>query len=526
MGDQESLRRLTLATVQFALFAVWPVTSRPAWSAPAPQRGKCQALRAIAFDGLSVLSADMAGPDVRTQRPFCRVAGVVRPTPASEVGFQLWLPSNWSGRYVQLGNGGFAGNIDEPSLQAEIRRGNAAAMTDTGHKAGQFDASWALGRPDRIIHYGHRSIKVTSDAASRLISCLLRRASQMELLRRLFERGRQALMAAQRYPNDWDGILAGAPAVSWTRQLATFAAIQHRLLEAPVNWLPAAKLPAIQRAALAGCPRSTISQGVAKDPRLCTFDARTLLCRGVETVQCLTPHEAQTLELIRAGPSGPTGRPHYFGFEPTSAAGVGGWDRWIIPVHRNSPDSLTFATQAYRHLVLDEPSWTVDMFEQRDLAFASERKLGGHRLAQVLDADDADLSPFAARGSKLIMYFGWADPLLSPRAGVDHFERVTQEMGGLARTQRFFRLFMIPGMQHCQGGLGPNAFGQAWVAPGRYPDGRHDVRRALESWVERGKAPAALRAVKYRGDPLRGEVHSIQEIPVYPALAGPVLTAG
>ena len=499
---------------------------------PDEAAGQCRRLLSISGPNLQIETAVRVaaspfspGLDQRFDLPAsCRISGIARPTRQSEIRFQFWLPDSWNGRYVQLGNGGFAGNIDEPSLANEIRRGNAAAMTDTGHRAGQFDASWALGQPDRIVDYGHRSIKVTSDAAHRLIRAYYGRPSVRNYYVGCSNGGRQALMAAQRYPRDWDGILAGAPAVRWTRQLATFAAIQHRLLDAPANWLPAAKLPAIQRAALAGCPPGTVSHGVASDPRLCAFDARSLLCRGAETPDCLTANQAKSLELIQTGPAGPDG-PHYFGFEPTSAD-AGGWTRWIVPPRRDAPDQLTFATEAYRYLILDDPSWTVDSFDQRDVALASERRVSGRRLSEILDADDPNLTRFAARGGRLIMYFGWADPVLSPRAGTEYYERVARTMGGIPPTQRFFRLFMIPGMQHCQGGLGPNTFGQAWVAPGRHPDDRHDVRHALESWVERGKAPAALRTVKYRRDAAASDVQSIQDIRPYPELPGPIIPAG
>ena len=515
------MRPTTLAAAPFAVLAASPVTLGSAsLSLPTSAAGQCEALRAYSAEGLSIVSAELTGTPGSS---LCRVKGVARPTRGSEIRFELWLPSAWNGRYVQLGNGGFAGNIDEPSLTAEVRRGNAAAMADTGHRAGQFDASWALGQPDRIVDYGHRSIKVTSDAAHGLIRAFYGRPSVRSYYVGCSNGGRQALMAAQRYPDDWDGILAGAPAVRWTRQFATFAAIHHRLLAAPATWLPAAKLPAIQRAALAGCPQGSVSKGVAKDPRLCAFDPRRLLCRGTETPDCLTSDQAQTLKLIQAGPPGPAGGAYYFGFEPTSAADGDGWSHWIVPPRRDAPDQLTFATQAYRYLILDDPSWTVGRFEQRHVALASERQVRRRRLAEILDADDTDLSRFAARGGRLIMYFGWADPLLSPRAGTDYYERVARSMGGLQQTQRFFRLFMIPGMQHCQGGIAPSSFGQAWVAPGLYPDARHDVRLALESWVERGKAPDALRAIKYRGDPVRREVESSRAIGPYPASAGSIM---
>jgi feruloyl esterase len=223
----------------------------------------------------------------------CRVVAVARPTRDSEIGFELWLPDGWNGRYAQLGNGGFAGNIDQPSLAAEIRRGNAAAMTDTGHKGSQFDASWALGHPVKVIDYGYRSTKVTADAAKRLIDAYFGRAPRRRYFIGCSNGGRQALIAAQRFPGDWDGILAGSPIVQWTRQLATFAAIQHRLRSKPENWIPATKLPAIQRAATAACPDAALG---------CRLDVSRLICRDTERDHCLTSAQAATLELIQSGP--------------------------------------------------------------------------------------------------------------------------------------------------------------------------------------------------------------------------------
>lgn len=319
---------------------------------------------------------------------FCRVQGEAQPTADSQIGFELWLPATgWNGRYYQLGSGGFAGNIHEPALAAELRRGNAVAATDTGHRANAFDASWALNHPERVIDYGYRSLQETSRVANELVHLYYGSRARFRYFTGCSNGGRQAFMAAQRFPDEWDGILAGAPAYNWTMQLATFAA--H--------------------------PEGD----------------------------------------VRA--------------------------------------QLTFAEQFFRYMVYDDPSWTLARFDsRRDLDFARQRRIGNQTLSQVLDATDTDLTRFEQRRGKLLMYFGWADDLISPQAGVDYYERVVARMGGSERTQEFFRLFMVPGMGHCQGGAAPHAFGQAYVSPGMRDDPEHDIRRALEAWVEQGKVPERI----------------------------------
>jgi len=480
---------------------------------------RCARLAQVRYADLQILSAKMvpAGPyepaaNTRFQLPgSCRVTAVATPTEDSRIGIELWLPDGWNGRYVQLGNGGFAGNIDQPSLANEIRRGNATAMTDTGHKANQFDASWALGHPQRVIDYGYRSIKVTADAARLLIGDYYGRAARRRYFIGCSNGGRQALMAAQRFPEDWDGVLAGSPALEWTEQLAGFAAIQHQLRLTPGNWIPTSKLSAIQEAAGAACRRS------ATLGRACKVNVRKLICRGKERPDCLTPRQASTLDLIQSGPTG---------FQPIGADIPNNWDQWILNPDPNAPSDLAFATQAFRYLILDRPDWRVEDFDpKRDFARASGRRVAGYPLSNVLDADDADLSHFRRRGGKLILYVGWSDAVISPVPAVAYYRNVMRRIG-TAQTARFARLFVDPGMQHCQGGLAPNSFGQAWVAPALRADANHDIRLALEAWVERGRAPNSLTAAKYRADRGRGGVVATQRLRPYPAPAGEVRNVG
>jgi feruloyl esterase len=467
------------------------LTLGPARAEPS-RANRCIALASAKHRGFEIVSATASpagnvvaglGQEIRVPAS-CRVVGIARPTADSEIGFELWLPDGWNGRYSQLGNGGFAGNIDHPSLAAEIRRGNAAAMTDTGHKGSQFDASWALGHPEKVVDYGYRSIGVTADTTKRLIADYYGRPARRRYFIGCSNGGRQALMAAQRYPADWDGIIAGSPAVQWTRQIATFAAIQHRLRSGAQNWIPTAKLPAIERAAVAACGDRSLG---------CRIDVRKLVCRG--DPDCLTPAQAASLDLLQSGVGG------YPGFDPTGAAVPQNWDQWIVNPDRDAPSQLAFATSGYRYLILEDPRWQVEQFDPaRDIAAASDQIIAGRPLARILNADDPNLDRFKRSGGKLIMYVGTADALISPSSGAAYYRSVVKRIGGIVPTQAFFRLFVVPGMQHCQGGLAPNAFGQAWLAPGMKADALHDIRLALEAWVERGAPPASIVAAKYRDD--------------------------
>jgi feruloyl esterase len=356
-------------------------------AAAAGHASDCAALAAHEISHVRITAAQLV-PAQADVPAHCRVQGAAQPTADSQIGFEVWLPaSGWNGRYYQLGNGGFAGNIHQPALAAELRRGNAVAATDTGHRANAFDASWALHHPEKIVDYGYRSLQETSRVANELVRAFYGSPPRFRYFTGCSNGGRQAFMAAQRFPEAWDGILAGAPAYNWTWQLATFAS------------------------------------------------------------------------------------------EPTGDVRA----------------QLTFAEQFYRYLVHDDPTWTLARFDnQRDFAFARQKRIGSQTLSQVLDATDTDLTRFRQRRGKLLMYFGWADDLISPQAGVDYYERVVARMGGSERTQEFFRLFMVPGMGHCQGGAAPHAFGQAYVSPGLSDAPEHDIRRALEAWVEQGKAPQRI----------------------------------
>jgi len=408
----------------------------------------CALLSGRMLGGAQVLS--VAVEDRTDAPPFCRVALEARPIAGSQIGVEVWLPTTgWNGRFVQLGTGGFAGTLPEAGMAAEVRRGNAVAVTDTGHKgADGFDASWALGAPAKVVDYGHRSLPISARAAKAAVRAFYGQGPRYSYFVGCSNGGRQALVAAQLDPQAWDGILAGAPAVRWTEQLVSFARIQHALRSRPGAMIPVTKL-----------------QDIAQTG-------------GDGRRAGLTPDQAWALALIAQD------------FDPLTAATPGGWDQWIVNPDRGAQTQLTLAEQFFGHVVLGRPGWRVEDLTPVDIALA-------RRLAPIIDVKDSDLGRFRRLGGKLIIYSGAADPVISPKSAVDYY----RQLG----VQDFARLFVIPGMLHCQGGPEPNAFGQAPIAPALRDDPEHDVRRALEAWVETGRVPERLAAVKYADDdPARG----------------------
>lgn len=371
---------------------------------------------------------------------------VVRGTLEGRIGVELRLPDRWNGRYYQIGTGGFAGRIFPESLAWEAAKGNAAAMTDSGHRGEPMDARWAAGDARAVEDYGFHSIKVLSDAANKLIATYYGRAPAHRYFAGCSNGGRQALMAAQRYPADWDGVIAGAPANLWTRQLASFAGLQRRLAQLPP--LDLATLRQVQREALATCPATSVESGIALRPTACRYRA----------------NDQRIAAVVAAG------------FEPTSAPS---WAGWIVPGPTDPAAQVALAENAFRYLLRDEPSWTLAV-GPRPISAAARR---------ALDGDARGFAAFRRRGGKIVSYFGWGDPLIAPRPHLA-WQR------SLGASRDYYRLFMVPGMAHCQGGGVPDAFGQSPASPAAAADPAHDIRAALEAWVEAGRAPERLVAVR------------------------------
>lgn len=471
-------------------------------ASPAPD---CKNLASMKLPQTTIVSVELVeagtfkvpgGDPLPDLKAFCRVTGIAKPSSDSDIKFEVWLPAaGWNGRLLGAGNGGFAGAVPYESqgggsLGDGLAEGYAAVGTDTGHEGGPTDAGWAIGHPEKLIDYGYRAIHEATLRAKVIVATFYGRKATHAYFTGCSNGGRQALMEAQRYPDDYDGILAGSPALDDTHLFAGLASIDFVWFGAgeKAGYFPPGKLPAIQAAALAACDsRDGIKDGMIDDPRRCTFDPSTLLCQGPETDQCLTQPQLAALRTIYSGQvlAGGAVLP---GYSPGAEAD-GGWDGWITSSPQAKSAFHNFALGYFGALVFGDPKWDFHSFDpDRDIPVADQK------LASILNATDPDLRKFVARGGKLILYHGWADQVIQPLTTVDYYGRVRDTIGQKA-TAGSVRLFMAPGMLHCYGGPGPSSFGQFEAGTGD-PDTK--IGAALQRWVEAGTAPDRIVATQHK----------------------------
>lgn len=425
---------------------------------------------------------------------YCRVTGAIRPTSRSSIRFELWMPDVWNGRLQGVGNGGLAGSINyRGGLVEATQRGYAAVSTDTGHSGNAGDGRWARGEPEKIVDYGHRAIHLTTVTAKALIAAFYGRAPDHSYFVSCSNGGRQGLMEAQRYPEDYDGIIAGAPAYDFTGLMAGFAWNAEALWRHPETIIPPERTPLITAAVLRECDlKDGVADGLIADPRRCAFDPRVLQCRSVATHDCLTAAQVGALSRIYRGAHDHKGRRLYPGWAPGGEAGELpglGWEGWMFS-QQDQGSSQTGLLKAVLANFLDAgPAWKLEHLNyDRDVAVFRQRYAG------VLDATSPDLSRFWSRGGKLIIFHGWSDAAIAPQSSIDYYDAVLGQMGK-ARTDAGLRLFMAPSVQHCFGGAGPNNFG-GLTAPLR-EDPLHDLSASLVLWVEQGQAPERIIATRY-----------------------------
>lgn len=450
-----------------------------AWAQP---RTSCGSLVSLRLEDTTVESAatvesgsfNPANSMVTYRRlpRFCRVTGVTRPA----IHFEVWLPlEKWTGRFEVVGNGGMAGTISYSALAAGLRRGNAVASTDTGHASrpgNSFDASWALNRPDLVEDFGYRSLHVTTVNGKQIVRAYYGRAAEHSYYAGCSKGGGQGLMEAQRFPADFDGIVAGDPAYNWTGHYAGAHLYYAQVtLKDPESYIQPAKVRLLADAVNRACDaKDGFTDGVLDDPLTCHFDPEVLACReGEDPGRCFTRKQIKAVKEIWAGSHDNKGRLIVPGLVPGGEAGQGGWSSWVTGSAPYQATHWKAANSFFRYMVMGDPNYDPMTFDyDRDKAALK-------RLSPVLDAVNPDLRPFARRGAKLILYHGWSDPDISPLSTILYYKQMEDVTGD--RTSNFARLFLVPGMQHCGGGPGTDTF---------------DAVSALERWVEKGVAPTQI----------------------------------
>ncbi len=451
-------------------------TAQALAQAPRPESA-CTALagsKAFAQTEISKATVIAAAEGLPT---YCEVQGVIRPEPGSEIGVVYRLPQEWNGKLLALGGGGWMGNITLQAAREGLGRGYATLQTDAGHANGTgFDASaWAINadgsaNQPKLRDFSYRAIHLMTEWGKQLITAHYGTPANRAYYQGCSTGGRMGLMEVQRYPADFDGVIAGAPV--YTLQTQTSAQLRTVAFEAPGARLLPAHLALLQKSVLAACDaKDGAADGVLRDPRACSFDPRVLQCAaGKSGDACLTPAQVAAVRRVYAGDKTSDGSTASY---PLEKGGESGWVRFVPSTESGDPGTNSGGMHALRGPLLGDAAFDMTKFTPDDV-----NKVRASWLAEVYEAQDPDISTFVDRGGKLLLYHGFNDPGPSARATVEYFQaalRRTKQAQGAAR------LFLAPGMAHCAGGDGPD---------------RVDWLGALEAWVEKGAAPEELPATK------------------------------
>lgn len=455
-----------------SLCALWLATLVPGRTLNAS--ASCEALSMLALPNVTVTLAEAvetgtftppapgnAPEAVRAMPAFCRVAATLKPTRDSDIKIEVWMPtSGWNGKVQAVGNGAFNGAIAYPAMMTALARGYATGSTDTGHLGGS--ASFALGHPEKVIDFGWRAVHEMIATSKQVIAAYYDAGPKFSYWNGCSAGGRQALKEAQRFPADFDGIIAGAPGLDWTGRAAQALRVAKALEKTESARLSQTQAQFLHRAVVQACDAlDGLKDGLIEAPTRCKFDPAVLQCKGSAGAACLTTAQVETARLIYSAAVNPKTKREITGLEPGSELG---WTDmgWTASARATGLDQ-------FRFIVFNDPTWAVQKFDfDSDIVRAEETD------DNTINALDPNLKPFIDRGGKLIQYHGWSDPQISPGNSTQYYSRVLEMLGGAGKIQNSYRLFMAPGMAHCGGGEGPNTF---------------DMVSALEEWVEHGKAP-------------------------------------
>ena len=433
----------------------------------------CASLSALAVPNATITLAQAveAGPFMapgqdaassRTLPAFCRVAATLKPTADSEIKIEVWMPaSGWNGKYQAVGNGAFNGSIAYPAMMTALARGYATSSTDTGHTGN--NAAFAPGHPEKVIDFAWRAVHEMTLASKRIVAAYYDTAPKFSYWNGCSAGGRQAMKEAQRFPADFDGIIAGAPANYQMHLHVWSVAVAQAVHKEPGSYIPPEKYPAVHQAALEACDAlDGLKDGLIQDPTRCHFDPQVLECKGADSSACLTAPQVEAARKIYAPVKNTrTGAEIFPGMEPGSELGWAGLA---------GPRAAAVATDTFTYIVYKDPNWDWHTLNpDADTALADKIDNG------LIDAIDPNIEPFFSHKGKLIMYHGWSDQLIAPGNSVNYYGSVAKKMGSKSADE--IRLFMVPGMAHCAGGEGPNTF---------------DMVSALEQWVEQDHAPEQI----------------------------------
>jgi feruloyl esterase len=469
------LSRIALAALLALACTLESTQSTAHERAPAPRR--CEELAvlnlreariesAVRVPAGGFISEEPAPPAIppslyRPLPAFCRVQATASPTPDSRIRFEVWLPEeDWNGKLMGTGNGGAQGAIFHFAMAAPLQRGYAVVNSDTGHSGDSADWSFAVEHPEKLTDYAWRAVHEMTVHAKAIARARYARAPRFSYWTGCSSGGRQGLVEAQRFPGDYDGIIAGAPANAWV-PLMVHTVLVQRALAGPDGLAPA-KLAALHEAALAACDADDrVTDRIIGDPERCAFDPEVVHCARGNAPGCLTGTEVERArEIYRGAVSPRTGERSLPGPAPGSEL------EWLaytgFPIGENW----------FRDLVFADPAWSVRAFDFDADVERARRHEGGQ-----LDATDPDLSEFASRGGKLLLWHGWSDGLIPAASTLQYHRAVHERLGARARDS--LRLYMAPGVNHCWGGEGPYQI---------------DALGALERWVERGEAPERISA--------------------------------
>lgn len=478
--------------------------------APAAMAATCDSLNSLKLPHVSIKATLVAAgaykpaqapnakgpaPDYSDLPAFCDVVVVSTPATGSTINIEYWLPeTNWNGNMIVTGNGGLGGSINNGGgstrggtpFITNMKAGYIAGMSDTGHNAANGNAF--LANPESLIDFAYRAEHETAEIGKQLARARFESAVRRSYFDGCSGGGRQALKAAQMYPGDFDGVLAGSPAVASIGRAAQAIWIGQATHKSPEAALPAAKFATVHDAVIAACDAlDGVKDGVLENPRKCSFDPKTIQCQGADATTCLTAAQVETVRAIYSDVKNPrTGEVYFPGHEPGSEAG------WNTMAGANP---FGVGVDVFRYTAFNgDAAWDYKTMNfDTDIAKAQKN-------AGAIDALDPKLKPYFDRGGKIIQFHGWNDPQISPRSSVSYYEDVVKNNGGLSKVQQNHRLFMIPGMAHCGGGDGTSSF---------------DGFSALVQWVEQNKAPETLAGAKIAN----GQTVRTRPICSYPATA-------